>query len=162
MWLSMPYSECPFSYNSMFSSRCPTWNSIYIRNWGDLYGVEKILLRLEHIEFKSNVVICALLRMPQQRKSCSSWSTQNSRQMWLSVPYSECPSPYSSMFFSRCSTWNSIYIRMPYSVQQYVLLGMPEMRLFGVRHLGQDMRLYRAIRSKGHSGYRHYREPGFV
>ena len=82
----MPYFERPFPYSSMFCSRCPTWNSIYIRSWAEnIYGVENILLRLEHIEFKTNVVICAL-------------------------------------------------IRMPYSVWQYVLLGMPRMRLFGVRH----------------------------
>ena len=40
--------------------------------------VEKIMLQLEYIEFKVNVVILALLRMP----------------------YSECPTPYSSMFCS--------------------------------------------------------------
>ena len=90
-----------------------------------LYGEEKILLPLEHIEFKANVIICALLQMPLQRKFCSSWSTQNSRQIWLSVPYSQCPTLYSSMFF----------------------LGQ-EMRLFGVQHSEQDMRLYSAIRSK--------------
>ena len=54
-----------------------------------LYGVEKILPQLEQIEFKANEIICALLRMLQQRKSCSSWSTQTSRQMRLSVLYSE-------------------------------------------------------------------------
>ena len=58
-WLSMPFSECPFLYSGMFCSRCPNWNSIYIRSWADLYEVEKILLLLEHTEFKANVVICA-------------------------------------------------------------------------------------------------------
>ena len=60
MWLSVSYSECPAPYISVFCSRFPTWN-IYIRNWEDLYGVEKIFLRSEHKEFKANVVICALL-----------------------------------------------------------------------------------------------------
>ena len=35
-----------------------------MRSWADLYGVEKILLQLERIEFEANVVIRALLRMP--------------------------------------------------------------------------------------------------
>ena len=153
MWLSMHYSECPFPYSSMFCSRCPTWNSIYIQSWAGLYGVEKVLFRLNHIEFKANVVICAFTG---QKKSCSGWNTQNSRQMWLSVRYPECLTPYCSMFCSRCPTWNSIYIRswadlyhgvekvlfrlkqiefkanmvicalprMPCSIQQYVLLKM--------------------------------------
>ena len=103
-----------------------------------------------------------------QRKSYFGWNTQNSRQMWLSVPYSECLTPYRSMFCSRCSAWNSIYIKMPYFLQQYALLGMLEMRLFGVGHLKQDMRLRRAIQSKRqlsgvpHSKYCHYPEPGSV
>ena len=60
MWLSVPYSECRTLYSHMFCSRCPTWNSIYTRNLADLYEVKKILLRLEHIEFMANVVICAI------------------------------------------------------------------------------------------------------
>ena len=92
MWLSVPYSECPTPYSSMFCSRCPTWNNIYRRSRADLPRrgrenltpvgthriqgkcgymclapnalVEKILLHLEYIEFKANVVIRASLRMP--------------------------------------------------------------------------------------------------
>ena len=79
MWLSVPYSQCPTPYSCMFSSRCPTWNSIYIRSWADLHRVEK----------KANVVICAFTGYI---KSYCSWNTQNSMQMWLSVPYSEFPS----------------------------------------------------------------------
>ena len=159
MWLSVPYSECPTPYSSMFCSRCSTWNSIYIRIWEDLYGAEKILLRLEHIQFKANVIICALLRMPY--------------------------SVYSSMFCSGCPTWNSIYIRswsdlygvekislqleyiefkanvvirallrMPYSVQQYVLLRMLYLEQYlytklGTSTRGRDFRLGNsAIRSR--------------
>ena len=70
MLLSVPYSECPTPYISMLCSICPTWNSIYMRSWADLYGVEKILLQLERIEFKANVVIRALLRMPYSVKQC--------------------------------------------------------------------------------------------
>ena len=60
MWLSVPYSECPTPYSSLFCSRCPTWNSIYIRSWADLSGVEEILLWLEHTEFKANMVYLCL------------------------------------------------------------------------------------------------------
>ena len=63
----------------MFCSRCPTWNSIYIRRQANLQGVEKILLRLEHIEFKVNLVICVLLRMP--------YSVQ--QYVLLEIPYLE-------------------------------------------------------------------------
>ena len=34
-----------------------------MRGWVDLYGIEKILLQLEHLEFEANVIIFALLRM---------------------------------------------------------------------------------------------------
>ena len=39
-WLrkSVPYCECPSTYISVFCSRCPTWDSIYIRSWADLRG----------------------------------------------------------------------------------------------------------------------------
>ena len=58
MWLSVPYSKCPTRYSSMFCSRWPTWNSWANLYWANLYGVKKILLRLEHMEFKANVVVC--------------------------------------------------------------------------------------------------------
>ena len=40
MRLCMPYSKSPAPYSSMFCSKYPTWNSIYIRSWTHLYGVE--------------------------------------------------------------------------------------------------------------------------
>ena len=64
MCLSVPHSECSTPCRSMFCSRCPTQNSIYIPSWTDLYRAEKILLQLEYIEVQANVVIRALLRMP--------------------------------------------------------------------------------------------------
>ena len=210
MWLSVPYSECPTPYSDMFCSRCLTWNSTFIRNQEDLSVVEKILLGLEDIEFKANVVICAFTG---QRKSYSGW---NSRQAWLSVPCSrcpssenlapvevcriqgksgypcltpkallhiavcsaqdallrivsiyECPTPYSNMFCSGCSTRNNIYIRSWADLCDVENSGQ-EIELFGVRHLEQDIRLYGAIRSElqlsgvTHSEYQHYSEPGLI
>ena len=108
-----------------------------------LYRVKTILLWLKHIQFKANVVICTLLQMPQQRKSCS-------------IVYIE--------FKANVVIW--ALLQMPYSIQQYVLLGMPKMWLFGVQHSEQDMQLYRAIQSKAQlfevpqSEYQHNPEPG--
>ena len=36
------------------------------------------------------------------RENLAPLCTLNSRQMWLSEPYSKCPTPYSSMFCSGC------------------------------------------------------------
>ena len=38
--------------------------------------------------------------------------------MRLSVPHSECPTPYSCMFCSKYPTWNSIFIRHTYMGQR--------------------------------------------
>ena len=71
--------------------------------------VEKILLQLEYIKFKANVVICTLLRMPYSVTAV--YSDQDALLGIVSI--NECPTLYSSA---------------------YVLLGMPEMQLFGARH----------------------------
>ena len=69
----------------------------------------------------------------------------NARQMQLSVPYSECLTPQSSMFCSGCPTWNGIFMRSWAHLYRVENPGQ-KMWLFGVGYLEQDMRLYRATR----------------
>ena len=225
MWLSVSYSEFPTPYSSMFCSSWLLRTVLYTKLDRPMLGVEKILLRSQHIEFTANVVISALLRM-----SCSI-----QQYVLLEMPYlkqylyTKLGRPYGVdeilLRLERIEFKANMVIRallqMPYSVQHYVLLeisyleqylytklgrpimgrenltpvgthriqyrcGYPcltlnallciavcsardallgivsvdeagqaymgqriqEMRLFGVGHSQQDLRLYRAIRSE--------------